>query len=173
MNYAREKFLLSFCYGLAQLNTLLSRDEKEVLKNVADQLGDQLENEKNEKNEKNDLEKSTAWEEYTELNLTEIINNNSSLKTIFYDIKSKVDNIDNIPQDLIPNYEELATVIPTINRPQERSIPNISRADFKSNEITNISIQILSSSEPLETVKNIPKLQKLWNFISQNNSENK
>ncbi|MEM1172492.1 MAG: hypothetical protein AAGJ08_26290 [Cyanobacteria bacterium P01_H01_bin.35] len=160
MNNDREKFLLSLLLALTELNSdnPLSLDENKGFKNVAAQLEDD--------------QIGTAWEQYTKPKLTEIINNNLSLKTRFDEIRCEVDKIENIPQYLIPKAEDLATVTPTKNQPQERPLPNISQADLKSNEIINMSIQIISSPEPSETVKKISKFEKLLNWIRQNRSDN-
>ena len=49
--------------------------------------------------------------------------------------------------------------------------------DLKSYEVVNITIEVLTSPEPPEKAKEISKqvgkLEKLWNFISQNNSDKK
>lgn len=158
MNNSIDKFLLSMLLAIGELETPLNAEEKENFQIAAEQL---------------ELD-PTAWSTNIEPNLIEIINSNLSLNRLFQDIKSKIDKIDNIPQDLIPKAEDLATVTPTKNQPLERPIPNISQGDLESNnEITNTSIQILSSSEPSETVKKISKLEKLKNWLSQNNSDNK
>ena len=144
-----DQFLLSLMYAIKELETPLSPEEKDQLQDVAEQLADD----------------PTAWEIYTKPMVEEIISNNSSLNTIFQNIQSKLEKIDDIPQDFLPTSEELATITPTTNQPQERPIPNISSADLKSNEITNMCIQVISSSEPSETVKKVSKLDKL-NSIS-------
>ena len=158
MNDSANKFLLSMLLAIKELEAPLNSEEKERLKNAAQQLSFVS-------------NYPTSWETHIEPNLLEIINNNSSLNKLFQDIKSKLDKIDHIPQDLIPTAEDLATVIPTKNQPQERSLVKTSPADLKSNEITNMSIEIISSPEPSETVKKIGKLEKLWNFITPDNSE--
>merc|ERR1712178_488351 len=105
--------------------------------------------------------------------LKEIISNNSSLNKVFQKTLSNLQQIGDIPQDFIPNTEELVTVTPRKNLVQERPIPNLSPGDLKSNEITNMSIQVLTSPEPSETVQKISKFEQLRNFISQNNSDKK
>jgi len=154
MNDSANKFLLSMLLAIRELDTPLNSEEKDRLKNAARQLSFVSNH-------------PTTWSIHIEPNLMEIINSNSSLNTLFQDIKSKLDQIDNIPQDLIPTTEDLATVTPTKNQPKDRAIPDISPADLKSNEITNTTIQVLSSAKPSETVKEVGKLEKLWNFISQ------
>lgn len=157
MNNFMDKFLLSMLLAIRELENPLNPEEKENLHIAAEQL---------------DLD-PTTWLTDIEPNLIEIINSNSSLNTLFPDIKSNLEKFDDIPQDFIPTAEDLATVTPTKHQLRERPIPNDSPGDSKNNEITNIAIQILLSPEPSETVKKIPKLEKLWNFINQNNSDNK
>ena len=152
-----DKFLLSLVYAIKELETPLTSEEKDQLKNVSEQL----------------VEDPTAWEMYTQPMLKEIISNNSSLNKVFQKTLSNLQQIGDIPQDFIPNTEELVTVTPRKNLVQERPIPNLSPGDLKSNEITNMSIQVLTSPEPSETVQKISKFEQLRNFISQNNSDNK
>ena len=152
-----DKFLLSLVYAIKELETPLTSEEKDQLKNVSEQL----------------VEDPTAWEMYTQPMLKEIISNNSSLNKVFQKTLSNLQQIGDIPQDFIPNTEELVTVTPRKNLVQERPIPNLSPGDLKSNEITNMSIQVLTSPEPSETVQKISKFEQLQNFISQNNSDKK
>ena len=160
MNNSVSKFLLSMLLAMGALDTPLNSEEKDRLKNAAQQLS---------------LLSShpTAWEKI-ELNLIEIISNNLSFNMVFQEIKSKLDKIDDIPENLIVSQDELAEVIPVPkNEEIPRPIPDVKPSDLKSNEITNMSIQILSSPEPSETVKKISKLEEIKDFISQNNSDNK
>ncbi|MDJ0519516.1 MAG: hypothetical protein QNJ74_25735 [Trichodesmium sp. MO_231.B1] len=143
----KEKFLLSLVYAIQELETPLNSEEKEQLQDIGEQLADD----------------PTAWEIYTKPMVEEIISNNSSLNKIFQDVQSKLEKIEEIPPDFLPTAEELVTVTPTNNQPQERPIPRISSADLKSNEITNMCIQVISSPEPSETVKKVSKLDKLLN----------
>ena len=157
MSNSMDKFLLSLVYAIKELETPLTSEEKDQLKNVSEQL----------------VEDPTAWEMYTQPMLKEIISNNSSLNKVFQKTLSNLEQIGDIPQDFIPNTEELVTVTPRKNLVQERPIPNLSPGDLKSNEITNMSVQVLTSPEPSETVQQISKFEQLRNFISQNNSDKK
>ncbi|MCL2932511.1 MAG: hypothetical protein MGG11_09670 [Trichodesmium sp. MAG_R03] len=161
MNNSMDKFLLSFMYAIKELETPLTSEETKKLKNI----GQQLDND------------PTAWEIYTEPMLKEIISNNSSLNKVFQNIQSNLENIGDIPQDFIPTNEELIAVTQSKNSREERPIPKFSPEDSENDEITNISIQVFFSPEPSETVKKISKkiskLEKLWDFISKNNSSNK
>ncbi|NEP82842.1 MAG: hypothetical protein F6K39_34695, partial [Okeania sp. SIO3B3] len=144
--------LLSMLLAIKELDSPLNSEEEENLYIAGQQLS---------------LD-PTAWETDIEPTLMEVINNNPSLNTVFQNINSKLEKIDEIPQNLIPNTEEMTAVIPTEeNQLLERPIPDIDMSDFQSNEITNAAIQIISSPEPSETVKKISKFEKLLNFISQ------
>ncbi|NER02052.1 MAG: hypothetical protein F6K17_05095 [Okeania sp. SIO3C4] len=152
MNNSTDKFLLSMLLAIKELDSPLNSEEEENLYIAGQQLS---------------LD-PTAWETDIEPTLMEVINNNPSLNTVFQNINSKLEKIDEIPQNLIPNTEEMTAVIPTEeNQLLERPIPDIDMSDFQSNEITNAAIQIISSPEPSETVKKISKFEKLLNFISQ------
>ncbi len=152
MNNSANQFLLSMLLAIKELDSPLNDDEKDTLYFAGQQLS---------------LD-PTAWEEDIKPSLMEIINNNPSLNTVFENINSKLDKIDEMPQDLILNTEDLKTVTPTEeNQPLERPIPDVDMSDLESNEITNAAIQILSSPEPSETVQKISKFDKLLNLISQ------
>ncbi len=151
MNNSANKFLLSMLLAIKELDTPLNSEEKENLYIAGQQLS---------------LD-PTAWEEDIKPSLMEIINNNPSLNTVFQNINSKLEEMDQMPQDLILNTEDVKTVIATEeNQPLERPIPDIDMSDLESNEITNAAIQIISSPEPSETVKKISKFDKLLNLIS-------
>ncbi len=152
MNNSANQFLLSMLLAIKELDSPLNDDEKDTLYFAGQQLS---------------LD-PTAWEEDIKPSLMEIINNNPSLNTVFENINSKLDKIDEMPQDLILNTEDLKTVTPTEeNQPLERPIPDVDMSDLESNEITNAAIQIISSPEPSETVQKIGKFDKLLNLINQ------
>ncbi|NEO52897.1 MAG: hypothetical protein F6K54_07280 [Okeania sp. SIO3B5] len=157
MNDSMNKFLLSMLLAIRELDTSLNAEEKNSLYIVAEQLS----------------LRPTAWETDIQSNLMEIIYSNPPLNAVFQEIKSKLEKIDNIPKNLIPSQDELATVIPTKIEPLKRPIIKLNPSDLKSNEITNMSIQIISSPEPSKTAKKISKLEQLLNFIFPNRSENK
>ena len=157
MNNSMDKFLLSFMYVIKELETPLTSEETKQLKNIGQQLA-------------ND---PTVWEIYTEPMLKEIISNNSSLNKVFQNIQPSLENLGDIPQDFIQNTEDLVTVTPGKKTSEKRPLPIFSQEDSKSNEVVNISIQVLTSPEPSKKAKEISKLEKLWNFISQNNSDRK
>ena len=157
MSNSMDKFLLSLVYAIKELETPLTSEEKDQLKDVSEQL----------------VEDPTAWEIYTQPMLKEIISNNSSLNKVFQNTQSNLEKIGDIPQDFIPSTEGSVTVTPRENLVQERPIPNLSPGDLKSNEITNMCIRIISSPELSVTVKKISKFEALQNFISQNNSDKK
>ena len=157
MNNSMDKFLLSFMYAIKELETPLTSEETKQLKNIGQQLA-------------ND---PTVWEIYTEPMLKEIISNNSSLNKVFQNIQPSLENLGDIPQDFIQNTEDLVTVTPGKKTSEKRPLPIFSQEDSKSNEVVNISIQVLTSPEPSKKAKEISKLEKLWNFISQNNSDRK
>ena len=95
MNNSMDKFLLSFMYAIKELETPLTSEETKKLKNIGQQLAHD----------------PTAWEIYTEPMLKEIISNNSSLNKVFQNTQSNLEKIGDIPQDFIPNTEELVTAV--------------------------------------------------------------
>ena len=161
MNNSMDKFLLSLMYAIKELETPLTSEETKKLKNIGQQLAHD----------------PTAWEIYTEPMLKEIISNNSSLNKVFQNIQPSLENLGDIPQDFIQNTEDLVTATPGEKPSEKRPLPIFSREDFKSYEVVNITIEVLTSPAPpekgKEISKQIGKLEKLWNFISQNNSDKK
>ena len=86
---------------------------------------------------------------------------------------NQIEKIPEIPQNLIPSPEELATIIPTKLQSSQRPILKSDDSNKDIPGITNISIQVFSSPEPSETVKKMSKFQKLLNLILQKDSENR
>jgi len=157
MNDSMEKFLLAMLLTIRELENPLNSKEKDTLYLVAQQL----------------FLRRNTWDTNIKSNLIKITNSNSSLNTIFQEIKSQIEKIPEIPQNLIPSPEELATIIPTKLQSSQRPLlkPDDSNEDIPG--ITNISIQVFSSPEPSETVKKMSKFQELLNLIRQSLSKNK
>jgi len=157
MNDSMEKFLLAMLLTVRELENPLNSKEKDTLYLVAQQL----------------FLRRNTWDTNIKSNLIKITNSNSSLNTIFQEIKSQIEKIPEIPQNLIPSPEELATIIPTKLQSSQRPLlkPDDSNEDIPG--ITNISIQVFSSPEPSETVKKMSKFQELLNLIRQSLSKNK
>ena len=150
MNNSMNKFLLSMLLAIRELDSPLNSEEKKSLYVAAEQL----------------FLRDTAWETDIQSNLMGIINSNPSLKTVFQELKFQLEIIPEIPENLIPTPEELATVIPAEIAPGKYPLIKPDASARKSNEIPNMSIQILLSPEPSETVKKISKFDKLLNLIS-------
>ena len=106
-----DKFLWSLVYAIKELETPLTSEEKDPLKDASEQL----------------VEDSTAWEMYTKPMLKEIISNNSSLNKVFQNIQSNLEKIGDIPQDFIPSTEGSVTVTP-----QEKSSPGTPYSQLES-----------------------------------------
>lgn len=157
MNDSMEKFLLAMLLTIKKLENPLNSTEKDTLYLVAQQL----------------FLRPNTWDTNIKSNLIKITNNNSSLNTIFQEIKSQIEKIPEIPQNLIPSPEELATIIPTKLQSSQRPILKSDDSNKDIPGITNISIQVFSSPEPSETVKKMSKFQELLNLILQKDSENR
>lgn len=157
MNDSMEKFLLAMLLTIKKLENPLNSTEKDTLYLVAQQL----------------FLRPNTWDTNIKSNLIKITNSNSSLNTIFQEIKSQIEKIPEIPQNLIPSPEELATIIPTKLQSSQRPILKSDDSNKDIPGITNISIQVFSSPEPSETVKKMSKFQELLNLILQKDSENR
>jgi hypothetical protein len=145
--------LLALILAIKNLETPLKKEEEKSLSIAAQQF---------------DLNPQ-AWDSIIEPELMTMIHRNQALADQFQTIKSKVDNLSTIPLNLIPTKEELDNVLPMVAaQAKQRPIPNINPQDLKkNNEITNMAIRLMSTSESSTTVKKLNSLEKLWQFLNQ------
>ncbi len=149
MTRAVPNTLLALLLALKNLENPLSKNEREALADVGQQL----------KLDPND------WE-FIEADLMAIIEANYALNQLYQQVKAKLDAVDDpIPSELLPTDAELENALPPESEGGRRAyfegIP-----DEQSNEILNITSIIVSTEKPEETTKKLPFLERLWHFLS-------
>ncbi|WP_292720111.1 hypothetical protein [Nostoc sp. JL34] len=87
MNTKADNTIIAFLLAFQDLKTALGEQEKQNLKEVAKQLDTQ----------------PKAWEDYIKGRLLEIITPNPDLNKSYQFYKSQLDNLEDIPDDLLPN----------------------------------------------------------------------
>ena len=109
-----------------------------------------------------------AWDKIIEPELMNMVQANQALAKQFPAIKTQLDNLSNIPSYLIPTPEEIDAVVPiTATQPKIRPIPKINPEDLKSNEIPNMAIRVFSTPQTSTKVKQLNRLEQLWQFLNQ------
>ncbi|BAY95794.1 MULTISPECIES: hypothetical protein [unclassified Tolypothrix] len=115
-----------------------------------------------------------AWEILIAPRLLMTIQANAALNQRFQAAKSQLDNLgDRIPLNLLPSEAELELAAPKHKpQPTTRAIPQVSASDLRSNEITNMAIRVMTTSNPAETAKKLNGFEQFQQFLSQNLSQN-
>jgi hypothetical protein len=151
MNNSADKTLLALMLTLNDVNITLSQEEKAAFRNVADQLS---------------LDPD-AWESDIEPELLATLEQNPALSQQFLAIKSQIDAVGDIPQELMPTAQENAQ-LSNENVVVTRGFTPVGEVEeFETNEINNMAISILSSSEPEETAKQVSSFESLKSFLSK------
>ena len=151
MNTSADKTLLALMLTLNDLNITLSPEEKAAFRNVADQLS---------------LDPD-AWESDIEPELFAILEQNPALSQQFLAIKSRIDAVGDIPRELMPTAAENAELSNEKVVVTRGFTPVGEVEEFETNEINNMAISILSSSEPEETAKKVSSFAGLKSFLSK------
>ena len=143
------KTLLALFLALKDLDTL-SEDERASLRNTADQLQQDRDN----------------WQDH-ESDLLTTIQANSQFNLLYQTYKSQLDAVQaEIPSHLLPTQAEVEAVIPTNQIPVMRGKLPVNDG-YKSNEINNVAINVLSTANPVEAAKNLSRLEQLQQFLEQ------
>jgi hypothetical protein len=145
-----NKTLLALSLALKDLETPLSQDEQAAFQDAAEQL--KLE--------------PDSWQDY-EQDLLKVIQANRTLSQLYQAIRSQLDALSGeIPSNLLPTQAELEQSLPATTTPTERGYAPVSD-DYESNEINNVVINILTTSNPPETVKKLSRFEQLQQFLQQ------
>ncbi|KAB8319081.1 hypothetical protein SD81_009180 [Tolypothrix campylonemoides VB511288] len=143
-----NKTLLALSLALKDLEAPLSENEQQAFRDAANQL--QLD--------------SNNWEDY-EPDLLQVIAANLSLNQLYQTAKSQLDALNGeIPFNLLPTQAELQQALPEIPQLSTRGFAPQNNDD-DSNEINNILINILATSNPPETVKKLSRFEQLQQFL--------
>jgi hypothetical protein len=147
--------LLALLLALNQLETPLTADEQADLDNVGKQL----------KLDPDD------WE-YIQEGLIAIIEKNSSLNQLYQTAKAQLEAIDgNIPLELLPTQQEQETeLLADENREPVTFGYSEGEPDRESDEILNVSIDVLTKENSAKTAKKLSFLQRIQAFLQKPNS---
>lgn len=146
-----NRTLLGLMLTLYDLDSPLSEAEKAALKQAAYELH----------------LKPTIWESQTQPKLLKVLQQNPDLFKQFLAIKSRIDEVGEIPPDFLPTSEELRKLRDATENVQpiaKGGIPE-SHKPQKTNEIENTAIDIFVSSDPKDTAKKISKFKALKDFL--------
>ncbi len=148
MNIKIDNTKMAFLLAFQDLKSSLSELEKQQLKEVAKQLNTQ----------------PKAWENYTKKLLVEIIAANPDLNHLYQSYNTRLENVEEIPQNLLPTEAETNELI--VRDPvMTKGYKPKSEAKGYESQINNIVIVVGSSETPEETVKKATFLEKVKEFI--------
>ncbi|MEH2259784.1 hypothetical protein [Nostoc sp.] len=148
--------LLAFLLAFRDLETPFGEQEKQNLKEVAKQLYTQ----------------PKAWEDYIKGLLLEIITPNPDLNQSYQFYKSQLDNLEEIPDDLLPNEAEISRLNALDKAPITRGFKPKDEATGYESQLNNVVVIVGSSEKPEETVKQATFLEKCKQVLSQSNQSN-
>lgn len=156
MKTKADNTIIAFLLAFQDLKTALGEKEKQNLKEVAKQLDTQ----------------PKAWEEYIKGRLLEIISPNADLNQSYQFYKFQLDNVEEIPDDLLPTEAEISKLISHDKAPIAKGFKPKSEATGYESQLNNVVVIVGSSEKPEETVKQATFLKKLKQFLSKSNSSN-
>ena len=156
MKTKADNTIIAFLLAFQDLKTALKEQEKQNLKEVAKQLDTQ----------------PKAWEEYIKGRLLEIISPNADLNQSYQFYKSQLDNVQEIPDDLLPTEAEISRLISRDKASIAKGFKPKSEATGYESQLNNVVVIVGSSEKPEETVKQATFLEKWKQFLSQSNSSN-
>ena len=156
MKTKADNTIIAFLLAFQDLKTALGEQDKQNLKEVAKQLDTQ----------------PKAWEEYIKGRLLEIISPNADFNQSYQFYKSQLDNVQEIPDDLLPTEAEINRLISRDKALITRGFKPKSEPTGYENQLNNVVVIVGSSEKPEETVKQATFLEKWKQFLSQSNSSN-
>lgn len=156
MNTKADNTIIAFLLAFQDLKTALKEQEKQNLKEVAKQLDTQ----------------PKAWEDYIKKRLLEIITPNPDLNQSYQFYKSQLDNVEEIPDDLLPTEAEISRLISHEKALIAKGFKPKYEATGYESQLNNVVVIVGSSDKPEETVKQATFLEKWKQFLSQSNSSN-
>ncbi|MEH1902745.1 MAG: hypothetical protein V7L04_15340 [Nostoc sp.] len=156
MNTKADNTIIAFLLAFQDLKTALGEQEKQNLKEVAKQLDTQ----------------PKAWEDYIKGRLLEIITPNPDLNQSYQFYKSQLDNVEEIPRDLLPSEAEISRLNALDKAPITRGFKPKYEATGYESQLNNVVVIVGSSEKPEEIVRQATFLEKWKQFLSQSNSSN-
>ncbi|MDM9585560.1 MULTISPECIES: hypothetical protein [unclassified Nostoc] len=156
MNTKADNTIIAFLLAFQDLKTALGEQEKQNLKEVAKQLDTQ----------------PKAWEDYIKGRLLEIITPNPELNQSYQFYKSQLDDLEEIPDDLLPTEAEISGFNTFATYPLTRGFKPKYEATGYETQLNNVVVIVGSSEKPEETVKQVKFLEKWKQILSQSNQSN-
>jgi len=156
MTTKTDKTIIAFLLAFQDLTNSLSPQEKQNLQEVGKQLETQ----------------SKALETHIKGNLLEIISGNTELNQSYQFYQSQLENVEEIPKDLLPTEAEISNFIPPEKLSVTRGFKPKYEATGYENQLNNFVVIVGNSEKPEETVKQATFLGKLKQFLSQSNPAN-
>jgi hypothetical protein len=145
-----NKTLLALSLALKDLEAPLSENEQKAFRDAAAQLQLDPDN----------------WEDY-EPDLLKVIQANPNLNHLYQATQSQLDALSSeISSNLLPTPAELEQAQPSNQKPVTRGVPPVND-DHESHEIQNMVIDLMASSNPVETAKKLSYLERVQQFIQQ------
>ena len=148
MTESRSITLLALLVALDKAELNLNSEEREALRNTAQQL----------------LLDPDDWD-FIKEGLVGTIEANSLLNSEYNDILSKLQTVGNIPSQTMPTQKELEAELPSEDEEPESRGYFEGEADKDSDEILNVTINVLNRKEPEKTVKNLSFIKRLKDFL--------
>ncbi len=146
--------LLALLLALKQLETPLTTDERAKLKTKGQQLA---------------LDPDD-WD-YIQEGLMAVIQQNPSLDRLFQTAKVQLEAIDGkIPIELLPTQQEKETELLAERRETVTFGYTEGEPDKTSNEIVDVSINVLTQKDPSTTTKNLSFLQRIQDHFQKSKS---
>jgi hypothetical protein len=147
--------LLALLLALKQLETPLTTDEQGALKTA----GQQLERDPDD------------WD-YIKEGLMAVIENNPSLAELYQMAKAKLDVIDSkIPLELLPTEQEQEVELLADEKRESVTFGYFEgEPERESDEIRNVSINVLTKKDSAQTAKKLSFLKRIQEFLQQSNS---
>lgn len=154
MTESRSITLLALLVTLDKPELSLNSEEREALRNTAQQL----------------LLDPDDWD-FIKEGLMGTIEASSILNSEYHDVLSQLQKVGNIPSQTMPTQKELETELASEDEEPESRGYFEGEDDEDSDEILNVSINVLNRKEPEKTVNNLSFIKRLKGFLStQQNS---
>ncbi len=158
MDVSHIKKLLAFLLALKNLERNPSEHEREQWGNIASQLQLKMKGE------------TTPWENI-EQNLLESLELENSLKQLYQKYLEEINDIEyNSIIECIPEWSELEKQFFKDNSDQlipSGNFPVGQQPDWKTDEITNVTVYVLTNKDPISTTKNFNFIEKIQQIINQ------
>lgn len=146
-----NKDLLAILLALSDLDEPLNKSESFALEEIASQL----------------YLNPDTWKSHSQPSLLKVVENHPRLNQLYRTAKSQLNDLDELPSELLPTPVELEQAFPG-REAVTRGMPPISEPqDRQSYEITNMAIAVFATEKPTETVKKLGRLKQLKQFLSR------